>query len=251
MPSHLGACPLKTWRYIGVFGPELMICVAAVRIGRARQAFWAVWDRTARRLHERTWLGHGGVRLQSGGAWVTEGPLALSLTFTETGGVEAICPAGAAYAWTRKQGGIPVAGELRLGDGRVRRIEGCAVVDDTAGYYPRRTSWRWSAGVGTAVDGQAVAWNLVEGINDPVRDSERTVWVGTKPREVPPVAIARDLSAIGALRFAAEAVREHNQNLLVVRSRYRQPFGTFSGTLPGGPELLAGYGVMEEHDVVW
>ena len=40
-------------------------------------------------------------------------------------------------------------------------------------------------------------------------------------------------------------------NLLVMRSRYRQPFGTFTGTLPGGIELAEGYGVMEEHDVLW
>ncbi len=41
-------------------------------------------------------------------------------------------------------------------------------------------------------------------------------------------------------------------NRLLFRSRYRQPFGTFAGTLPGGgPELAAGYGVMEWHDVLW
>jgi len=40
-------------------------------------------------------------------------------------------------------------------------------------------------------------------------------------------------------------------NLLVMRSHYRQPFGTFAGTLPGGVELAEGYGVMEEHDVLW
>jgi len=39
--------------------------------------------------------------------------------------------------------------------------------------------------------------------------------------------------------------------MLVMRSRYRQPFGTFRGTLPGGIELAQGYGVMEEHDVRW
>ena len=33
--------------------------------------------------------------------------------------------------------------------------------------------------------------------------------------------------------------------------RYRQPFGTFSGTLPNGVELAEGYGVMESHDVTW
>ena len=40
-------------------------------------------------------------------------------------------------------------------------------------------------------------------------------------------------------------------NLLLLRSDYRQPFGVFSGTLPGGLELAEGYGVMEQHDVHW
>jgi len=39
--------------------------------------------------------------------------------------------------------------------------------------------------------------------------------------------------------------------LVVLRSAYRQPFGTFAGTLPGGMELAEGYGVMEDHDVWW
>ena len=63
--------------------------------------------------------------------------------------------------------------------------------------------------------------------------------------------IAPDLSAAGELRFAAEAVRERSENRLLIRSRYRQPFGTFSGRLPGGIELGEGYGVMEDHDVWW
>ena len=41
------------------------------------------------------------------------------------------------------------------------------------------------------------------------------------------------------------------ENLLIVRSRYRQPFGTFAGALPGGIELAAGVGVMERHEALW
>jgi hypothetical protein len=251
MPARLGARPLKAWRYIGVFGPELMICVAAVRIGRARQSFWAVWDRRAGRLHERTWLSAGGVRLTPGSARVSDGGAELSLAFAETGGVESVCRSGDGYGWTRKQGGIPVHGTVRLDGGRARAIAGRAVIDDTSAYYERHTRWRWCAGVGTAEDGRALAWNLVQGVNDPARGSERTVWVDGVPRETDPVAIASGLDAVGDLRFRAEACREHRQNLLVVRSRYRQPFGTFSGTLPGGPQLHEGFGVMEDHDVWW
>ena len=35
------------------------------------------------------------------------------------------------------------------------------------------------------------------------------------------------------------------------RSDYLQPFGSFTGELPGGLQLASGYGVMEWHDVHW
>ena len=38
MPARLGVNPLKAWRWVGCFGPELMIAVARVRVGPARQA---------------------------------------------------------------------------------------------------------------------------------------------------------------------------------------------------------------------
>jgi hypothetical protein len=70
------------------------------------------------------------------------------------------------------------------------------------------------------------------------------------------VTFARDLSRISAadgseLRFAPEAQRSRRENLLVVRSEYRAPFGTFSGALPGGVELARGLGVVEHHRAHW
>ena len=54
MPLLQGARPLKRWRYCGVYGDELMLCAATVRIGGIPQAFWAVLDRASGRLLERT-----------------------------------------------------------------------------------------------------------------------------------------------------------------------------------------------------
>jgi hypothetical protein len=96
-----------------------------------------------------------------------------------------------------------------------------------------------------------VAWNLVSGVHDAPTSSERTVWVSGEPREVEPVEFAEDLSAVGGLRFTEWCAREDHTNRLVMRSDYRQPFGSFEGELPGGLELEAGYGVMEWHDVRW
>jgi hypothetical protein len=94
-------------------------------------------------------------------------------------------------------------------------------------------------------------------VNDSPRDSERTVWIDGEPSEPPPVEFAGDLSRIdfaggdGALVFSEWSAREDRTNVLLVRSSYRQPFGTFSGSFPGGVQLERGYGVMEVHDVHW
>ena len=82
------------------------------------------------------------------------------------------------------------------------------------------------------------------------------MWVAGKPHEVAAVHFAPDLSWIDSddgsqLRFTAEAQRSRHENLLLVRSDYHAPFGTFSGTLPGGIELARGMGVVEHHRARW
>jgi hypothetical protein len=126
--------------------------------------------------------------------------------------------------------------------------------DESAGYHPRHTVWSWSAGVGTA-GGRPVGWNLVSGINDPQERSERAIWVDGKPSEPGPVSF-EGLEGIAfedgsRLSFKSECERQKHENRLVVRYTYRQPFGAFSGTLPGGLELDHGLGVMEHHDAHW
>ena len=149
---------------------------------------------------------------------------------------------------------------LTLDAGVARPVEALAVIDDTAGYHARETEWWWSAGVGLGDDDAALAWNLVSGVNDPQQGSERAVWVAGTPRECAPVHFSADLREIScadgaALRFSAEAERARSENLLIVRSDYRAPFGTFSGTLPGaGAEPIAlahGLGVVEHHRARW
>ena len=241
MPARDGLRPLKAWRYIGVFGPELMLCIGAVRVGPLRQSFWAVWDRE--RLRECTRLGVRDVRLAAGRADVQSARVSIALAFEETPGVETISRTGESYAWTRKQGGLPVTGRLVL-DGVERALRARAVIDDSAGYHERHTSWRWCAGVGLSDEGRELAWNLVDGIHNAPVNSERTVWVDGEPTEAP-------ASAFNGLSFDAEATRARQDNLIILRSSYRQPFGTFSGELPDGLRLAEGYGVTENHEAWW
>src|SRR5207248_11159003 len=167
-----------------------------------------------------------------------------------------LCPHGRMSVWTRKQAGVRARGTIAIDGGEAREVDALAVIDDTSGHHARRTEWRWSAGVGEGPDGTALAWNLVSGVNDAPSGSERAVWVAGEPHEAPPVQFAGDLRAItcsdgSELRFDAGWERRRRDNLLVVSSDYRAPFGTFSGKLPGGIPLARGHGVVEHHRARW
>jgi hypothetical protein len=268
LPLFRGTRPLKRWRYVGIFSDELMACAAHVQVGPGKQSFWALLPRPDGRLRDRTHMlmRRGAVELQHGRVSgetplpgrlrIDDGGVLLDLLLDEDVGIEADCRHGNDRVWTRKQAGIPASGTLSLDGGPGREIRARAVIDDTAGYHARHTEWWWSAGVGKDEHGAELAWNLVSGVNDPPRGSERAVWVAGEPRETPPVDFAADLSCIccedgSELRFLAEAERSRRENLLVVKSDYRAPFGTFSGTLPGGIPLAHGLGVAEHHRARW
>jgi len=261
-PEHLpltrGGRPRKAWSYAGVFTDELLLCAAVARIGPLPVAWWAVWDREQRTLAEHTLRGRSAnvVVVEGGRVRVADGPVSIELDLESDpgAGVETISPHGEQYIWTRKQGGVPVRGRVTLLD-RTREIEGFGVLDESAGYHARHTSWCWSAGVGVAESGAAVAWNLVDGIHDAAGASERTVWVDAVAHEAGATRFAGDLSWLESdgvrLDFHAEATREREERLLAFASRYEQPFGSFSGSLPVAGALRSGLGVMERHDVSW
>jgi hypothetical protein len=250
MPRRQGRRPLKRWRYVGVYGPETMLCVGAARIAGVPQAFWAVWDRGAARLWERTTLRRGRVALPDGAARVADREVSIDLVLEPAGeAVEVVSRHGGSYIWTRKRP-VRATGLLTL-EGRTLAVDAHGLLDDTAGYHARHTAWDWSAGVGTSIDGEHVTWNLVAGVHDAPAGSERTVWVDGAAREVGPVGFADGLDAVGDLGFSAEAERVRRDDFLVLASDYRQPFGTFAGALPDGTELAAGYGVMERHRARW
>src|SRR3954453_17514098 len=154
---------LKRWRYLGVYGPDLMLCIGLARIGPTLQSWWAVWDRENQKLREKTRHGQGGVRFARGKADVDDGKVQLALAFTEDPGIEVVTPDGGTYAWTRKKAGIRGRGHAYIAGGpypwtrkqagiRVRghayiagvhkRIDALGMVDDSAGYHARDTAWR-------------------------------------------------------------------------------------------------------------
>jgi len=234
----------KRWRWVGAFSPELMLCVGDARIGPLPRRWWAVC------LPDGTLAeGTRGVRLSRGRVEV-DGVIDVVVEENDGFGVTSTT-AGGNSIWTRKQGGVLARGRVTMPDGRAFDLDARAIVDESDGRHDRRTFWRWSAGVGTTEDGSPVAWNLVDGIHDAPGASERRVWRGGEAVEVDPVEFAPDLSRVAGLSFDPWGERSENVNLLIARSRYRQPFGVFAGELPDGTRLREGYGVMEEHDALW
>ena len=271
LPLAQGGRLRKQWRYVGVFGEEVMLCAAVVRIGIFDQCFWGLWDRRRGEALEHTRMRPGGREVAFDGSLVevNHPRLRARLRLGEQVGVETVCRSGASggWSWTRKAGGVPVTGQIEVDERPPEPLEAFGVDDQSAGFHTRRTAWLWSAGVGITTEGGPIAWNLVEGINDPPENSERSIWVGQGPDaeviETAPVAfdgLAGVSTAEGdpvhggepapgatvALRFQSETERSRTDNLLLIRSRYRHRFGTFEGSLAG-----LHLGVMEQHEARW
>jgi hypothetical protein len=245
----------KRWRYVAVFAEQLMLCAARAEVGPMTQSFWVLWDRERGQqwAHTNPLPGSREVMLE-GRRWEIDGPgLRASLELGDVAPIEATCPSGKSLAWTHKRAGMPVEGTVEV-PGRRWQVTGRGLDDESAGHHQRHTHWRWSAGVGESAEGRSLAWNLVEGINDPPQGSERAIWVDGEPTEPPPVRF-RGLDGIElgggrSLDFNSDAEHVRNDNFLLIRSRYRHRFGSFNGAL-GGLDLAQGLGVMEEHDARW
>ena len=252
MPLIYRARLLKRWRYVAVWSPHLLLSVCRIRVGPAFQEFWAFWD--GQTLQERTRLWPGPVDLLESQVVIRDRDVSAELTLRVIDAFQVLTFDSRAYTWTSKQL-VQATGSVRL-RGTNYQLDAPGLVDDSAGYHPRHTRYKWSAGAGTDTQGRSVAWNLVVGINDLPTNSERTVWVDSVPKEIDPVRIDDDLAGVTfadgeRLDFQSKAIRETHDNLLVIRSNYRHPFGTYSGTLPGNIQLRNAYGVMEDHDVYW
>jgi len=255
MPLRSQGQMRKRWRYVGFYGSDIMLCAARAEVGPLGQCFWAFWDREGERSFGNTRLRPGSteVKMEDASITIEARELRARLSLGSAAPVEAICPSGSGWGWTRKRAGVPMQGVVETG-GRRWELDGYGGDDQSAGYQKRRTSWHWSAGVGRAADGRSIAWNLVEGINDPPANSERAVWIDGEPYEPEPVSFS-DLQAVrfahGArLDFIPGPERARDDNFLLIRSSYRHVFGDFSGSLDG-IELSDGLGVMEQHDALW
>lgn len=276
----------RRWSYTAVGAPEAAAGAAIVDLGFASTAFaWCLvdgqlltWDARGLPVVSARMGDHAGTaaRFRARGARVTIGPDGdMDVDVPVRGGrlraTSAVEPGGAAVCVTpTPRGGWnatqKVAGErarLRVSvPGAQVTTTGATWRDWTLGAQDRDTTWRWAAGAGSDADDRRVGVNVSTGMNGVV--GEDVVWWDGAPHplvvdHLGPVGddLRGDWSMHGPgweLVLHAVGARAADENLLLVRSRYVQPVGTFSGTLPGpdgAPVPVELVGVTEDHEARW
>jgi hypothetical protein len=180
---------------------------------------------------------------------------------TDSSAVIVVPTAGGGWNATQKVAGEVATGRVGVGGWQHELRDAGSWRDYTVGRQDRQTAWRWAAGAGHAGQ-QRVGLNLSTGMNEHP-PGENLVWWDGIPYSLP-LEVLRPLGGFEgpwmasgpgwSLDFQPVGVRAADENLLVVRSRYVQPIGTFTGTLPkpdGSVVDVHLQGVTEDHAARW
>ncbi len=172
------------------------------------------------------------------------------------------------YNYTAKLAGIPAEGVIRAAgkEYNVSHQTALASVDWTAGFPARHTFWNWSMGQGFDTEGRRVGWNFSKGVYD-IGPGENVVWLEGKlvklgkvrfdynPKQIHEPWKVRSEDGEVDLLFHPTGLRQDRTNLLFIKSMFKQPFGTYSGTLRGADgtehEVSNVLGIAEEHEALW
>ncbi len=193
------------------------------------------------------------------GELATQGAPPLTLTAPVPGG-------GANF--TQKWAALEARGQLEVGSLSFDLKGGVGGVDYTNGLLARHTAWRWAFACGRLDDGTRVGLNLTHGFNEAPGISENALFVGDQLLPLGrahfswnknhPLAPWHCSTQDGdtAVDLAFEPIGAHREarDWRIVRSRFVQPVGHFSGTLKVRGRVhhvkdLAG--VTEDQDIVW
>jgi hypothetical protein len=151
------------------------------------------------------------------------------------------------------KGMFPASGHLVVGERRHELGDALALLDDHKGYYPYVMRWDWVTAA-TRTGGRALGFNLTRNqCRDPERYNENCAWIDDRIGLLPAVTFEReherqpgerwrirDREGRVDLTFEPTVPGDVRVNALIVESRYRGPFGTFTGRLaPEGMDPIA------------
>jgi hypothetical protein len=144
------------------------------------------------------------------------------------------------------KGLVPVEGELTIGTEAIvfSPDEAYGLIDDHKGYYPYEMIWDWATGGGHDRQGRLIGFNLTHNQSiDEQHYNENCFWVDGRLHLLPPVSFARhddripelwrirDSDGLVDLTLTVETDSRVDINALILRSRYRGPFGHFTGRI--------------------
>jgi hypothetical protein len=283
----------KRWLYFLIVAPEHLCAAAIVDAGYAGNAFAFVASRTGLLARAsalappRVGVRVGDLPEEGCDAWFRSVGLSISVSRPPGASayrlradsrdlgldivldserappaITAVSQPGGGISVTEKRVLLSAAGTARVGRETVPIDDALGGLDYTQGLLPRHTVWRWAFLLGQARGGTRVGLNLVQGFTGA---PECALWLGDElhPLDEGRFTLAGALSpwriatACGAvdLTFTPCGLHEEHRNLLLVRSRFLQPMGSYSGRvrLPGRPELVLDgvLGVAEDQDVLW
>lgn len=284
----------KSWRFAGVFRDDLVVAAAIADVGflGVAWAYVAEGGRVVERGWKSPGAIGISVGASDGASAAVASGRTITLAATRSGGltigldlpglranldvggeatpltvVSDVSRGAGQHGITVKNVGLLAKGSVTV-EGRSYTLDDArASLDWTQAFFPRRTAWFWATGAGLTVSGQPVGFNLARGVHDDVhgRFNENALWLDGAPSALPAVTFTAGAgttpwsihSEDGAvdLVFEPRGERAEDVNLLLVSSRYRQPFGTFTGRVRdarGREVRLEGVpGVTEDHHAVW
>ena len=160
---------------------------------------------------------------------------------------------------------VAAEGKLRI-DGQEHAFpkdQSYGLIDIHKGFYPFVMKWHWATGARFDDDGGLIGFNLTNNqVVDQRRYNENCLWMNGKRNLLPPVRFSfdrgdpraawrvRDDGGRVDLQFQPAIERNVDLNLLLLRSRYRGPYGSFSGNIladDGTPVPVDGcFGMAED-----
>lgn len=178
-------------------------------------------------------------------------------------GLSFVCPSeGRPFNFTFKQLPLTILCKARYKGKEYAASGPYGAVDFTKGYPPRETRWNWLSMIGKLEDGVTVGINLVDHFN---ANMENVAWVGgermllgdakfsmEKPLDTNKWQIST-VDGIIDLEFTPFGARSENLSLVVMKSLFTQPYGTFDGyiNIRGQKMRVTGQGVVEDHFARW
>lgn len=155
-------------------------------------------------------------------------------------------PFGKNHGMYSHKGLMPAEGELSVGGESSAFMPGTSYIlmDDHRGYYPFVMRWDWLTSGKFLPDGRLFGFNLTRNdSSDPERFNENAYWLDGRAQALPAVTFERGQSGGGEVwrvrdragrvnvDFKVEVEGRVDINAIVIRSKYRGPFGVCSGYL--------------------